>query len=162
MTIAISAGSDSGLKSSGVARVGSKVASALLALVIGVAAVSGFVATGAPAKAQAIANMGPELANLLRAMAAIKAGMAGAASLAIGWRLRSPIPPLRLAGYLVACAAMTAGVGLIWTLAHVGSGALMLHAGLLAAILLFWRDPDVAMRIAALVAARRAVIASRA
>jgi alcohol dehydrogenase class IV len=161
MTIAASASSESGLKSRGLRRVSPNAARGLLVLVLCTAATAGLLATGSQETSQALANAGAELANLLRAMTAIKAVMAAFAALAIVWRLGSPVRPLWLACYLAACAVMTAGVGLIWNLAHIGSGALMLHAGLLAAVVLFWRDPAVAKRIAALVEARRAAIASR-
>ena len=131
------------------------VARALLVLAVCAAAVAGFVVTGAAARAQAMTATGVELANLLRAMAAIKALMAGFAALAILWRLGSPATAPWLAGYLIACATMTAGVGLIWDLVHIVPGAFLLHAGLIAAIVLVWRDPEVRRRIAALVAARR-------
>ncbi|MBA3811063.1 MAG: hypothetical protein H0X27_05355, partial [Caulobacteraceae bacterium] len=42
-----------------------------------------------------------------------------------------------------------------WNLTQVAAGAVLLHAGLIACILLLWRDPAVAPRLAALVAARR-------
>jgi len=43
-------------------------------------------------------------------------------------------------------------------MAQVGAGALLLHAGLLLTILLLWRDPVVAGRLAELVATRRAAL----
>jgi hypothetical protein len=97
-----------------------------------------------------------DLTHLLRAMALIKSVMAVAAAGAVLWRLALPVTPARLAIYALACAAMAGGPGLIWDMAHVGAGALLLHAGLLATILLLWRDPAVSRRLAELVAARRA------
>jgi hypothetical protein len=41
-------------------------------------------------------------------------------------------------------------------MAHVATGAALLHAGLFATIVLLWRDPAVGARLASLVAARRA------
>jgi hypothetical protein len=41
-------------------------------------------------------------------------------------------------------------------MAHVAAGAVLLHAGLLATVVLLWRDPAVGQRLASLVAARRA------
>jgi hypothetical protein len=56
---------------------------------------------------------------------------------------------------------MAAGPVLIWGMVQVGAGALLLHAGLLASLLLLWRDPVVGARLAALVAKRRAALRSR-
>lgn len=54
---------------------------------------------------------------------------------------------------------MMAGPGLIWGLAHIGLGALLLHAGLAATLILLWCDPQVGTRLATLVAMHRAAIA---
>jgi hypothetical protein len=53
---------------------------------------------------------------------------------------------------------MAAGPGLIWQMAYVRTGALLLHAGLFAALILLWRDPAMGARLGAMVAARRAAI----
>jgi hypothetical protein len=128
---------------------------ALLALVAA-AAVAGFVATGADTTSAAVSDSGADLTRLLRAMAAIKMAMAACAAASVLWRLGSPISAKWVAGYALACAAMAAGPGLIWDMAHVAAGAALLHAGLLATIVLLWRDPAVGARLASLVAARRA------
>jgi len=155
---AVSANSQPHSKLDGFGRTSPNVARALLVLAVCAAAVAGFMVTGAQARGHAMAATGVELANLLRAMAAIKAAMAAVVALAVFWRLGSPATPPWLAGYLGACAAMSVGIGLIWDLAHIVPGAFLLHAGLIAAIVLFWRDREVRMRIAALVAARRAAL----
>ena len=104
----------------------------------------------------AAALLDPELTRLLRAMAALKALAAAGAIAAVLWRLGAPVTLLRFAGYVLACAAMAAGPGLIWQMAHVAGGALLLHGGLLAAIVLLWRDPAVGARLAERLTARRA------
>jgi len=111
------------------------------------AAVAGALYTEPVAAARALANAGPDLTRLLRAMAAIKAAMALAVLAAVSWRLASPAGPARLAAYALACAAMAAGPGLIWDMAHLVAGAGLLHAGLIAALVLLWRDPAVGARL---------------
>jgi hypothetical protein len=72
--------------------------------------------------------------------------------------MATPTPRGWLAAYAAAAAAMAAGPGMIWSLAHVAIGALLLHAGLLAGLVALWRDPAVGRRIAGLVAKRRAAL----
>jgi hypothetical protein len=127
----------------------------VLAVAGGLAA--GLLASDGVLSAQAVALSGPDLTRLLRAMAAIKAVMALAALGVVWWRLGVPVGAIRLAGYATSCAAMAAGPGLIWQMVHVGWGAALLHGGLLAAVLLLWRDPATSGRLAVLVAARRGV-----
>jgi hypothetical protein len=43
-------------------------------------------------------------------------------------------------------------------MSHVSLGALLLHGGLVAALLLLWRDPAVGMRLSVLVANRRVAL----
>ncbi len=131
------------------------VARAVLCMVIAVAMAAGFVATSPAASALAMQHDGAALTRLMRFMALIKAGMAMLTAGAVFWRLALPATALRLAAYITSAAAMSAGPGLIWGMVHVGWGALLLHGGLLAAVLLLWRDPAVAARLEALVAARR-------
>ena len=123
------------------------------------AAIVGAAVTGSEATARAVAQAGTDWAHLLRAMAALKTVMAVAAAAAVVWRLAAPVKFAWLAAYGVAGTAMLAGPGLIWGLAHVGFGALLLHAGLAGTLLLLWLDPQVGTRLAALVGARRAAIA---
>jgi len=115
----------------------------------------GLLATGTQDSAHAVAAAGPELTRLLRAMAAIKSVMAASAAAAVWWRLGMPVGPARLVAYALSGAAMASGPAIIWMMAHVGFGALLLHGGLAAAILLLWRDPAVGARLGVLVAARR-------
>ena len=132
------------------------VSRAMLLLVIGIAGAAGF-ATAATQGSQASAYADPDLARLLRAMAVLKALIASGAVSAVLWRLGSSVTLPRLAGYALAGAAMAAGPGLIWSMTHLGAGALLLHGGLLACALLLWRDPEVSRRLAKMVAARRAM-----
>jgi hypothetical protein len=41
---------------------------------------------------------------------------------------------------------------------YVGSGAVLLHGGIFAAVVLLWRDPSVGQRLAAMIAARRTAL----
>jgi hypothetical protein len=138
-----------------------QAARALFAGIVVAAALAGWVATGSAQSAESVAAAGSDLTRLLRAMAALKALMALAAGAAILWRLGSAVSVPYFALYALAAAAMAAAPGLIWAMAHVGLGALLLHGGLLATLLLLWRDPEVAARLDALVAARRAALRAR-
>ena len=135
----------------------SAVSRAALLLVIGVAAIAGLV-TGAAQGSQAASYADPDLARLLRAMAVLKALIASGAVAAVLWRLGSAVTLPWFAAYALAAAAMAAGPGLIWSMTHLGAGALLLHGGLLACALLLWRDPEIGRRLAALLAARRATL----
>lgn len=128
---------------------------AILILAIAIMLAVGFFATGAAATAEAVSDAGPDLTRLLRAMAAIKMLMAGGAAAAVLWRLGSAVSLPWFAAYVASGAVMAAGPGLIWGMAHVGMGALLLHGGLVVTIVLLWRDRAVTERLAALVAARR-------
>ncbi len=133
-------------------------AAARLGLVTAIAAGAGagFAATGQGEAAHAIAAAGPDLTRLLRGMALIKMLLASLAGAAVFWRLGAAIGPVRFTAYAAAGAAMAAGPGLIWDMSHVAAGAVLLHAGLLATILIFWRDPAVAARLSESIAARQA------
>ncbi len=137
------------------------LARSILAGAVLVALSAGFLAAGPAARAMAAQQAGGDLTRLLRAMAALKAVMAAAVVAAMLWRLGVAAAPVRLAGYAVAGAAMAAGPGMIWGMVNVGTGALLLHGGLLAAILLLWRDPATAARLAAALEARRRTAGQR-
>jgi hypothetical protein len=128
-----------------------------LILAVAAGAGAGFAATGQGAAAHAIAAAGPDLTRLLRAMAVIKVLLAGLAGAAVFWRLGGPVGLARLAAYAAASFAMAAGPGLIWGMCHFGAGALLLHGGLLATILLLWRDPATARLLDGAILKRRAV-----
>lgn len=133
----------------------------LLILFVAAASVSGFLIAGKDATSLAVMNDGEDLTRLLRAMAALKAFIAACAAAAVIWRLGSRVSPAWFTAYALACCAMGAGPGLIWGMAYVGTGALLLHGGLLASLLLIWRDPVVAKRLSGIIAARRHSIRSQ-
>jgi hypothetical protein len=127
-------------------------------MVIALAAAGGILWPDRAASARALVLDGPSLARLLRAMAGIKLLLAVAACSAVYWRLGAALGPARLGLSLAAAAAMAAGPGLIWSLTDVGAGAVLLHGGLFATILLLWRDPGMASRLDASIASRRAAL----
>jgi len=86
------------------------------------------------------ADADPELALLLRFMASVKAVMALAAATLVAWRFGWPVRPATAVGYVVAASSMAAGAGLIWQLAHVAIGAVMVHGGLAMLAGLGWKD----------------------
>jgi len=131
------------------------IARTLLVAVIGVAFAGGLIATPSTDTATLIASDGGAWANLLRAMAALKMLFAAAASAAVLWRLGAPISPRRWSGYALAAAATWAGPGLIWGLAQIPLGAALLHGGLIATVVLLWRDPATRARLSEVVALRR-------
>ncbi len=131
----------------------------LLVGVLVLAGVAGFVATSPAAASAATTAAGRELTHLLRAMAGLKALFAAGAAAVTYWRLGSAITWPRLAAYALAVAAMAAGPGLIWDMAHVRLGAALLHGGLFATVVLLWRDPAMSARLSASIAARRARLA---
>ena len=132
----------------------------LLTLVFA-AAIAGFLFTGTQATDLAVARDGADLTRILRFMAVIKAVIVIAGVAAVTWRLGLTISLPRFIAYAATCAVMAFGPSLIWSMAHVGIGALLLHGGLFATIILLWRDPQISARLAILVAARRQHIASR-
>lgn len=97
----------------------------------------------------------PELARLLRGMAALKAGIALAAVGLVAWRLAYP-SSLRFAGGLVSAAAlMAAGPVLMWHVAPVGAAALLFHAGMALLLVLCWADRSDAREVRAAVTTQR-------
>lgn len=116
----------------------------------------GFLVTDEGASAASVAQAGPELVRLMRGMALLKLTMAAVALSAVFWRLAAPIRAAWFVPYALACAAMAAGPGLIWHMDSVRTGAALLHGGLLASVILVWRDPAVSTRLSSLIAARRA------
>ena len=77
---------------------------------------------------------------LLRFMVLVKAAMVvGAVGLA-HWRLRAPIGGAMACGLVAATATMALAPGLIWSLTYIILGAGCFHAGLLAYLVIAWRD----------------------
>lgn len=137
------------------------MARALLVLATAASVAAGLLATGTEASASAIVLAGADIAHLLRAMALLKVAVAAGMATAVLWRLGSPVTLAWWAAYALACAGMAAGPGLIWQMAHVRTGALLLHAGLFAALILLWRDPAMDVRLGTMVAARRVALRAR-
>jgi hypothetical protein len=129
----------------------------LVGAVVAGAALAAY-ATPAGEAARAAHAAGPDLTRLLRAMAALKLTFVAGMLAAIAWRLAVPAAAWRVACYGVAGAAMAAGPVLIWDMAHVGLGALLVHGGLLAGVLLLWRDEAVGARLSVMVERRRAML----
>lgn len=82
----------------------------------------------------------PKLLLLLRFMAAMKFCGVLLAAGATQWRLTHPIEGRLAAGYVATLVVMAAAPGLIWSLGGIALGALLFHAGLLAFLVLAWKD----------------------
>ena len=132
-----------------------------LLLAIAAAMAAGLLMTDPAASTAAVAQAGPELTRLMRAMAGLKLLMGIGLVAGVLWRLGDPVGPVRFAAYAFAGAAIAAGPALIWGMVHIGAGALLLHGGLLATLLLLWRDPATGTRLADLIARRRMALARR-
>ena len=117
------------------------MARVLLVLVVAASIAAGLLTTGIEAATLAVAVAGVELTHLLRAMALLKVVMAAGMAAAVWWRFGAPVTLVWWAAYALTCAGMAAGPGLIWQMAYVRTGALLLHVGLFAALVLLWRDP---------------------
>jgi hypothetical protein len=115
---------------------------------------AGFLITGQAAAANAASLAGEDLTRLLRGMAAIKAAIILPAIATIVWRLGTPATSALFAAYTASAAAMTLSIGLIWHMAHVGPGALLMHAGLIGTLVLLFRDKAVGERLASALKAR--------
>ena len=82
----------------------------------------------------------PQLAFLLRGMAALKALMVAAAAVVLWWRLGHPIGHGLATVYLVGCCSMAAASVLVWQLAHIPLAAAAFHLGGFAVLLAAWSD----------------------
>ena len=105
-----------------------------LSAVIGLAAFAGLFAPHEPIQVDA------ELGLVLRFMAIAKGSMALGAAALVAWRLGSPVRRLTAGAAIGSVALMAAAAGLIWSLAYVAIGAVLFHVGLLALLVLAWRD----------------------
>jgi len=115
---------------------------------------AGFLLTGQVAAADAARLAGEDLTRLLRGMAAIKVAIILPAIAAIFWRLGAPASSALLAAYTASATAMALSIGLIWHMAHVGPGALLMHAGLIGTLVLLFRDKAVGEQLAMALKAR--------
>lgn len=84
----------------------------------------------------------PDLARVIRCMAAIKGVFAVAAFAACLWRLGRPAPGWRGAVYVAGPPLMAAGSLALWTMQFFGPAALGLHAGLIAVVAAALTDRD--------------------
>ena len=82
------------------------------------------------ASSQAAVQADPELAMLMRFMAALKGSMALAGLALIGWRLGYETSPRLNLAYLATAALLVSGSGFIWRINTVVEGAIAFHAGL--------------------------------
>jgi hypothetical protein len=83
---------------------------------------------------------GSDLLVLLRFMAGVKAAMALGAVALVAWRMGAPVGVGTAAAYVAASALMAAGPGLIWDMQHVALGAMAVHGGLSALLVVGWMD----------------------
>lgn len=82
----------------------------------------------------------PELATLLRGMAAIKTLLVAAAIAAIAWRLGRPATTRIASSYLVGAWLVTGATTMIWQLSSIVSASALFHVGLLLLLISAWRD----------------------
>ena len=115
--------------------VGTGLNAGRLALVgaAGVAGVLGFMGGGDD-------GAGSDLVLLMRFMAGVKAAMALGAVVLVAWRMGAPMGRGTMTAYVVATAVMAVGPGLIWNMQDVAYGAMAVHGGLSAIMLIAWRD----------------------
>ena len=84
-----------------------------------------------------------QLILLLRFMVLIKTAMVVGAVALAQWRLRASISDAMAFGLAAATATMALAPGLIWSMHYIIQGAVCFHAGLLAYLVLAWRDGSV-------------------
>jgi len=124
----ISLGSHQGVRRIAVLRVG------LLVGCIAGAAVAWAAASGSSHPAE------PELAVLLRGMAAIKGLLAVLGAGLVYWRFGLPISARAALAYATAVGLMFVGCALIWQFAFIPLAAALFHAGGIGALLVAWRE----------------------
>jgi hypothetical protein len=112
----------------------------LLLLSIAAASACGFAFGALRAQGAAPAEMEAELANLLRAMALIKLGLAAGCAWLVDWRLRQPCDRRLALGYVAAVALVMAPPGMIWFVTDLGFASVLFHSGLLLGLVLAFRD----------------------
>lgn len=85
----------------------------------------------------------PELFQLLRGMAVIKAALAVLALAAVWWRLgKTPTPGAFVAPYAVGVLAMALATGLIWQLTAIVAASVLFHSGTITLLVAAWRDVE--------------------
>ena len=109
-----------------------------LLLLLGCVASVGLAAwVGEPA---AYLRADPELAFLLRGMAAIKAAIVVAAAGVLFWRFGYPVSQGFAAAYLVGTWLIAGATMLVWRLSFIELAAPIFHAGAFALLIVAWRD----------------------
>jgi hypothetical protein len=98
------------------------------------------VAGGWYGQPDALLQADPQLAQMLRGMALIKAAMVLAAISLLAWRFGHPIGRRQAVVYLAGVWLAAAGSMLIWQLTHIPAAAVMFHLGEFAFLLMAWRD----------------------
>jgi hypothetical protein len=82
----------------------------------------------------------PELARLLRGMAALKGLLVLGALAALVWRFSHPLPRGLAIAYLLGLWCMAAATGFVWQLAVVPAAAIVFHGGEIALLVTAFRD----------------------
>ena len=100
------------------------------------AALAGF-AVGHP---EVLQKADPELANLLRGMALIKASLVIIGLGVLLWRLRLPLTPRLAIGYLAGAWIVTGATMMVWQLTYIGTAAVVFHLGGFILLLLALHD----------------------
>lgn len=108
------------------------------ALLVGCAAT--LLAAGWYGQPEAVLKADPELAQMLRGMALIKAAMVLAAIGLLAWRFGHPIGRRQATVYLVGAWLAAGGTMLIWQLTHIPAAAVLFHLGEFGFLLTAWRD----------------------
>ena len=116
-----------------------RLSRAALLAAVGLAVAAAHLLGGGEAAVR-IAAADPELTQLLRGMAVLKAGLALAVVGLVAWRVDYPARPRLLAGLIVSAALLAAGPVLIWHVAPIVAGALLFHAGMALLLVLCWAD----------------------
>ena len=110
----------------------------LRALLVAVCA-GAMVATLAWVEPSQLPRSDPELATLLRGMAAIKALLLVGALSAVLWRFGRPVPPMIAAGYIGGTLLMAVATALIWQLTLMLAAAVAYHLGAVVLLGIAWR-----------------------
>ena len=88
----------------------------------------------------------PELAFLLRGMAAIKACIVLAAIGVVFWRLGQAVPKRTASAYLVGSWLLAGATTLVWQLSFIPLAALVFHAAEFLLLFVAWRDREAKMQ----------------
>lgn len=115
----------------------------LVMLSAGLLAVAGTVLLGPAAGASRVE---PDLVNLLRGMAIVKAAIVCAAVGLAWWRFGLPIARQAAVVYVAGIVLMAGATVGIWQLSSLLPSAIAFHVGMAALLLTAWRGDDAAMR----------------